>query len=330
MLKRNRSQHAPYYEVGAPDGSSSAPAVKRARRAHNPAAFEAALSGAHHGVGDETQFAQPRIFVKVGNAGRWFEFNCDDDVLGMHRTRLLKALKHDRIFGGYLREVIQLGGCAVLLLKGSPPAWQRVPNAAVEAIASNFVELVADMSVSDAAQEGKCSGGRLFIFVRTPSVAGGSAPPPGTAAAHLHAALIHAKLEAIEGEPAGGCELLSLYDSTGKRVDWPHLRSNKLLVRPVYREFFERPDMLNRGKPRSESYGIVDSLVWGIPGIGTSSFALYCLWRLVVLEKRHVLYDYPKFMEMEVTLEFGSGDRSEAVYIADDLEPRRDAASSCS
>lgn len=66
-----------------------------------------------------------------------------------------------------------------------------------------------------------------------------------------------------------------------------------------------------------------DTLVRGIPGIGKSSFALYCLWRLVTQEKRHVLYDYPKGLDESETLVFGSGPRSKCVYIADGLAPRK-------
>lgn len=331
----------------APAGrSADLRAAKRARREASPAPFaayshgsaiaaSASSSGSSSSSGGAVTAAaaappwSPIILVKVGTSGSWGVFDCDDDVLAMHRTKLLKALRRDEVYGGYFKDAVALGECAVRLLKGSLPAGQKLPTNAAEVIASNSVELEANTLVSDAAKEGKCSGGRLFILVQLPAAAASSAvfsaPAPGSTAAKLHAALMYAKLEAIEGEPPGGCELLSLYDSTGKRVKWPHLRSNKLFVRPVYREFFERPDMFNCGKARKASYGVVHTLVCGIPGIGKSSFALYCLWRLVVLEKRHVLYDYPKGMEMHVTLEFGSGDRSSAVYIADGLVPRRDA-----
>jgi hypothetical protein len=146
---------------------------------------------------------------------------------------------------------------------------------------------------------------------------------PDSVAATLLACLPFAKLEHIEGQGEDGCQLLALYDAAGNPVDWPNLESNKLLVRPVFREFFERADMFNRGQRRMPRNTKRDTLVRGIPGIGKSSFALYCLWRLVTQEKRHVLYDYPKGLDASETLVFGSGPRSKCVYIADGLAPRK-------
>jgi hypothetical protein len=139
----------------------------------------------------------------------------------------------------------------------------------------------------------------------------------------LQEALPFARLEPIESHGEDGCQALVLYDSRGKPVNWPNLVSNKLLIRPVFREFFERPDIFNFGKRREGDDVTFNTLVRGIPGIGKSSFALYCLWRLVTQEKRHVLYDYPKGLDDSETLEIGSGPRDEAVYIADGLKPRK-------
>jgi hypothetical protein len=109
--------------------------------------------------------------------------------------------------------------------------------------------------------------------------------------------------------------LIVLEDRDGNPVDWPALRSNKLFVRPVYREFYEREDMLNkmahRKRPRA-----AHSLVRGIPGIGKSSFGMYCLWRLVK-EGNHVLYSYPVGLGEGSIAEFGSGPVVDAIFIAD-------------
>jgi hypothetical protein len=138
----------------------------------------------------------------------------------------------------------------------------------------------------------------------------------GTKVERLRAALPHAKEIQIAGEPEDGCSLLVLENAEGKPVDWPGLRSNKLFIRPVYREFYEREDMLNHMRHRKLGFARF-SLVRGVPGIGKSSFALYCLWRLVK-EGQHVLYSYPVGLGgAAAVVEFGSGVRDDAVFIAD-------------
>lgn len=161
---------------------------------------------------------------------------------------------------------------------------------------------------------------RILVDVAAPAAA---VYPAGSPAAVLLAALPFAKLEPVPGHDEDGCQVLALYDARGEPVNWPKLKSNKLIVRPVFREFFERADMFNFGKPRQPITSQLDTLVLGIPGIGKSSFGLYCLWRLAILEKRHVLYDYPTGLDADETLEFGSGPRDNAVYIADGVVPRK-------
>lgn len=96
-----------------------------------------------------------------------------------------------------------------------------------------------------------------------------------------------------------------------------------MLVRPVFREFFEREDVFNCGNLRPDCGDQTGTLVLGIPGIGKSSFALYCLWRLVTQEKcTGVVYEYPKGLgksRRDVAV-FGTADKH-AVYIADGVEP---------
>lgn len=145
-----------------------------------------------------------------------------------------------------------------------------------------------------------------------------------SAAALLVEALPFARLESIPGQTADGSQILALYNARGDAVNWPNLTSHRLLIRPVFREFFERPDMFNRGRQRTPRTDQRNSLVRGIPGIGKSSFGLYCLWRLVTQEQRHVMYDYPKGLgERDFDMvEVGTGPHSEAVYIADGRKPR--------
>lgn len=132
-------------------------------------------------------------------------------------------------------------------------------------------------------------------------------------------ALPCARLEAIPDEPEDGCQVLALSDAAGNHVNWPGLRSHKLLIRPVFREFFEREDILNYLKHRAIDAAPF-SLVRGIPGIGKSSFALYCLWRLVTAGE-HVLYSYPVGLGAGAVIEFGSGPPDDTIFIADGTDP---------
>ncbi len=136
-----------------------------------------------------------------------------------------------------------------------------------------------------------------------------------TAAQLLQAALLHAQEIKIPGEGDDGCSLLVLQDADGKRSEWPGLSSDTLFIRPVYREFFERRDILD-GFARRPALEAPFSLVRGVPGIGKSSFALYCLWRLAKAGK-HVLYSHPRGLGDSGVVEFGSGLPKDAVLIAD-------------
>jgi hypothetical protein len=178
-----------------------------------------------------------------------------------------------------------------------------------------------------------CSIVRLLFVVASPLPACAAAPPirlprivrlAGTPAQLLLAALPHAKEIKIPGEGDDGCSLLVLQDAAGKRLEWPGLQSDTLFIRPVYREFFEREDMLNCFE-RREVDEAPFTLVRGIPGIGKSSFALYCLWRLATAGK-HVLYSYPLGLGTSAVVDFGSGPRSDAVFIADGTDGFREPA----
>lgn len=77
------------------------------------------------------------MLVKVGDS-KWCPFEHADDVLGMHRIKLLKALKADDVFGGYFKGVEQLGECTVGFLK--LPGGKKM-IAAEEEKDATFVEL---------------------------------------------------------------------------------------------------------------------------------------------------------------------------------------------
>lgn len=69
-----------------------------------------------------------------------------------------------------------------------------------------------------------------------------------------------------------GCQLLIIPPSpSGEQVKWLGLRSNVLFVRPVYREFYERLDLLGKFDQGNVATS-KNTLLRGVPGIGKSSF----------------------------------------------------------
>lgn len=102
--------------------------------------------------------------------------------------------------------------------------------------------------------------------------------------------------------------------SDGKPINWPGMSSNKLFVRPIFRDFFDKAEHLNEFHLDSQR---CDWLMRGIPGIGKSSFGLYCLWRLVTAGRR-VRYWYPR--GCSDVMEFGNGGLLDA-YIVDGVAP---------
>jgi hypothetical protein len=114
---------------------------------------------------------------------------------------------------------------------------------------------------------------------------------------------------------ADGNELITLPDApNGSPIDWPEMLSNKLFVRPIFREFFEKAEHLNGFHLSNQRR---NWLLRGIPGIGKSSFGLYCLWRLVK-EGRRVRYCYPR--GSCAVMDFGSDVTFDA-YIVDGVAP---------
>lgn len=109
-----------------------------------------------------------------------------------------------------------------------------------------------------------------------------------------------------------GSEIITLPDDAdGKPVFWLGMRSNKLFVRPIFRLLYDDNRYLNGFKEAA------DWLLRGIPGIGKSSFGLYCLWRLVCAKKR-VRYWYPRGSTS--IIDFGSKGALDA-YIVDGTAP---------
>lgn len=111
----------------------------------------------------DTQASSP-VLVKVGDS-KWCPFEHADDVLGMHRIKLLKALKADDVFGGYFKGVEQLGECTVGFLK--LPGGKKM-IAAEEEKDATFVELDGAMAVRTTAAS-VAKDEQICIRVQLPS-----------------------------------------------------------------------------------------------------------------------------------------------------------------
>jgi hypothetical protein len=112
-----------------------------------------------------------------------------------------------------------------------------------------------------------------------------------------------------------GSELITLpVGIDGAPIDWPELSSNELFVRPIFRDFYEKAEHLNAFHLDNQHR---NWLLRGVPGIGKSSFGLYCLWRLVK-EGRRVRYWYPR--GSSAVMDFGGSGRCDA-YIVDGAAP---------
>lgn len=212
------------------------------------------------------------VLVKLGADGYYMDWKIKWAKLKSLRVGgLLQDLSSSKLFGGALNGV-PLSGCRVYILKGSAAADCK--DKAVD----GAMQLEAATTVGAAALAA-CTGCELRIDVLLPATAPSIAVPSpgGTAhqelkvaadvtAAELMAALPFARLEAVDGHGEDGCQVLVLYNARGEPVNWPKLSSNKVLIRPVFREFFERQDMLNRCSRRGPDSGDSDSLVLGVPG----------------------------------------------------------------
>lgn len=124
-------------------------------------------------------------------------------------------------------------------------------------------------------------------------------------------ALPHAAEESLED----GGELITLPKTAdGRSVSWPSMDSRMLFARPIFRDFYEKPEYLNSFHLKQ---GRMNWMVTGDHRGGKSAFGLYCLWRLVK-EGRRVCYYYPGASRYELHL--GSGPRFEA-HIVDGVDP---------
>lgn len=195
------------------------PANKRPRRGDDESPPVASTSSASTPSAAAAAAASwSTVLVKVCDVSQWRSFkpdDADDDVLDMDASALLKALKHDDIFGGDF-EGAMMSTCTVNVLKGALEAGQKAPTAAEEADGSKFVELEAGMTVRDAAKEGNCKGGRLFVRVRL--------PVSGTAAAGAAAAPTGLESELLGAELRPSCVFTALLLSL-------HLCSSSCLLR---------------------------------------------------------------------------------------------------
>jgi hypothetical protein len=105
------------------------------------------------------------VLVKVGDSGEWSPFE-HDMLLGMHRTKLLKALKADEVFGVKLKD-IDLSGCTVVAVKSELVAKGAEPEAAHEKD-GHVVAMKLDKTVGGLAADAHASGVPLFVRVRLP------------------------------------------------------------------------------------------------------------------------------------------------------------------
>lgn len=137
----------------------------------------------------------------------------------------------------------------------------------------------------------------------------------------LKAAILKAEVKDIEL----GCQLLILPNGEdGEAVSWPGLESNVLFVRRELKRMFEEKlgSFLPSTAPHGSTSRCRHTLLRGVPGIGTSSFGLYALWRLVT-SRRSVLYQYAKGLPKGTALSFrfGTDPCKPEVNIADGCTP---------
>lgn len=213
---------------------------------------------------------------------------------------------------------VHLSQRRVFMLGHTRSPTKPLPGEADESL-DRLVEVKGAVTLGDAVEKTGDLGDTRWRQVKLPPTA---APPlPCSSTELLRTCLRHATLHKIHDQPDGGCTVLVLRNEAGEPVHWPGLSSPTLLVRPMYREFYEREDLLNEfsdwGPSRQDRI-----LVRGIPGTGTSAFALYCLWRLVT-DKRHTVV-YRNSSHMAADLVFEGRRSGEGVSIGDGVAPHPD------
>lgn len=252
--------------------------------------------------GHEAARPSTAVVVKVGD-GNDHAFNFRGS--SFTSAALLEALRGSALFGMKLRRV-PLDDCSVWIVrslsKSSPSAADE--GSALELRGAATLEtLDSDHHYDAAAAASKAT--TLFVRVRMP-LRRDSAPAAGSPTVSTGAASAASSPSAVGGSkvqsralfPPGklspetlsfmealpratateiehGCQLLTLplHGTTGAPIYWPGLASRHLFVRPLFKTFFERADLLasfSRDLPTWRC----KTLIRGIPGIGKSSFGL--------------------------------------------------------
>lgn len=115
----------------------------------------------------------PAPLIKVGDSGMWNVFE-DEQLLGMHRTKLLETLVRSTTFGNKLKDV-DISGCRVSVFKRKLASGKKVPTEADERDASKFVELEGAEPVSSLAKD-ITEGDQVCILVSLPTMAPVASP----------------------------------------------------------------------------------------------------------------------------------------------------------
>ncbi len=118
------------------------------------------------------------VFIKIGD-GTYTDVPLTwEQLSGMRKGALLRALKADEVFGHTL-QCVDVDGCTVAILKGALADGKTKPDATDE---TNAAELELSDTVSDVARA-HGTGERLFIHVRLPAPALPTASAAGAPAA---------------------------------------------------------------------------------------------------------------------------------------------------
>jgi len=151
------------------DGGASADAARPSAAAVAAGLAPVAAGGAGTGPVIAAEHVHSKVYVKVGDIGKYVRFRKDwEDVRDMEADQLIMALKDDDVFKLAFKDVV-VHACTVSVFKPAALGDAREPTPALETD-DNVVTLNLDESVGVVANNigESVHGARLFVRVHLP------------------------------------------------------------------------------------------------------------------------------------------------------------------